>query len=870
MNPFPNYMEARRRVPVRAWFPVRAVSVAVFIGLCVALFVRPHGALFFFWNILVPLLPITFMVVPGLWRNICPLAAANQAPRLWGFTRGIKQPDFLRNRGYVIAIVLFAAIMSSRPVLFNENGAALSVLLLVLISAAFAMGAVFKGKSGWCSSICPLLPVQRLYGQTPFVVSPNGHCQPCVGCTKNCYDFNPGATYQADMHEPDPDWSAPRLFFAGAFPGLVYGFFSVPSASSIMATYGHIFLWGAVGAGLLYALKALLPLTNSQVAALGGATAINLYYWYRGTTIFHTYSDVFDAGLGWMRLVIRTSVPIITAWWLWRTLRAEQRYRQTAAASARPVKLSATRTAKLGEDAAGIEVVFQPGDRRVVAVEGATLLDVAESDEQPIESGCRMGMCGADPIAVLEGMANLSPVGDDEATTLRRLGLGPNARMACSARVHGAVCVSLAVEDMTKDTAAAAGPTPAHAADPAIRRVVVVGNGIAGVTAADFVRRHHPECEIAIVGQEPHPLYNRMGISRVVYGRTAMRGLFLLPDGWYDDNRIDCWLNTTASRLDLQAQTVELATGDVLPYDRLILATGSSAAVPPLNGFGGAGSFVLRQADDAIALRRFAQDRNARRAVVAGGGLLGLEAAHALHSLGLSVTVVEMAPRLLANQSDERGSELLADYLENLGIRVVAGTLIASIEGDPVTAVALADGRTLDADLLLVAAGISPNAQLARDAGLVVNRGVVVDDRMRTSAPNVYAAGDVAELDGRVWGLWPIAVNQAEVAARNALGADEAHVANVPFAVLKGVGIDLLSAGRVNADADAGDTEFIVDNGREHQYAKLVVSADGVVVGGLLLGRPADHPAVTEAVKNGQAADALLPRFAQEALATRR
>ena len=869
VNPFPNYTAIPRRVPVRAWFPVRAVSVAVFLGLCVALWVRPVGSLFFFWNILVPFLPITFLVVPGLWRNICPLAAANQAPRLWGFTRGLKQPAFLRNRGYVIAIVLFAAIMASRPVLFNENGAALSVLLLVMIASAFAMGAVFKGKSGWCSSICPLLPVQRLYGQTPFVVSPNGHCQPCVGCTKNCYDFNPGAAYQADMHEPDPDWSAPRLFFAGAFPGLVYGFFSVPGGSGTMHTYGHIFLWGAVGAGVLYALKALLPFTNSQVAALGGAAAINLYYWYRGTTIFHTYSDLFDAGLGWMRLVIRTSVPVITAWWLWRTFRVQQRYEETATASARPVRLTATRTAKLTEDAleGGMEVVFQPGDRRVVAVEGATLLEIAESDEQPVESGCRMGVCGADPIAVLEGMANLSPVGDDEASTLRRLGLGPNARMACSARVHGAVCVSLSKESM----AAGAGVSePAVAVDASIRRVVVLGNGIAGVTAADYVRRNHPDCEIDLVGKEPHPLYNRMGISRIVYGRSAMQGLFLLPEGWYEDNRVTCWLNTQASRLDTEAQVVELATGQSLPYDRLILAMGSSSFVPPIAGYGAVGSFVLREADDALSLRRFAQDAGARRAIVAGGGLLGLEAAHALHALGLSTTVVELAPRLLINQSDERASELLAEFLENLGIRVVTGTSIASVDGDPVKGVTLADGRSIECDLFLVAAGIKPNADLARDAGLAVGRGVVVDDRMRTSAPGVYAAGDVAEVDGRVWGLWPIAVNQAEVAALNALGADEAHVSNVPFAVLKGVGIDLLSAGRINADVEAGETEFVVDNGREHQYAKLVSSADGVLVGGLLLGRAADHPAVTEAVKGGLPAEPVLARFRQPALATKR
>lgn len=863
VKPFPNYTQLRRRIPVGAWHPVRIVSVLVFLGLCVALFVRPKGSLYFFWNIVVPFLPITFMVAPGLWRNVCPLAAANQAPRLFGFTRGLKQPAFLRNRGYVVAIALFAAIMASRKPLFNENGPALAILLLTIISTAFLMGAVFKGKSGWCSSICPLLPVQRLYGQTPFVAVPNSHCQPCVGCTKNCYDFNPGAAYQADMHEPDPDWSAPRLFFAGAFPGLVYGFFSVPSASSTIQTYGHIFLYGAVGAGVVYALKALLPLTNSQVAALGAVTAINFYYWYRGTTIFHTYSDVFEANLGWMRLVIRTSVPLISAWWLWRTLTAERRFKEQAAASARPVKLSATRVAKLHDaEADGPEVTFKDDDLAVVATPGSTLLEICEHHGKPVEAGCRLGMCGSDPVAVLEGLDNLSPIGDDEATTLRRLGLGAGARMACSARVvDGPVCVSLDLADLAATAGGAEEREPSLVVDPAIERVVVVGNGIAGVTAADFVRRNHPDCAIDLVGKEAHHLYNRMGISRLVYGRSAMQGLYLLPDKWYEDNRVTCWLNTQAHRIDAAAREVVLGTGETLPYDRLILATGSSSFVPPIAGYGIAGSFVLREADDAISIRRYAQSVDAKRAVVAGGGLLGLEAAHALHALGLHTTVVELAPRLLPNFTDERGSAVLTDYLSNLGIDIRTGTSIASVEGasveggERVQQVVLADGSVERCEVFLVAAGIKPNVDLARDAGLEVNRGVVVDDRMRTSDPSIYAAGDVAEIDGRVMGLWPIAVNQAEVAARNALGADDAHATVLPVALLKGVGIDLLSAGRIVAEE--GEDVVVIDHGLDFKYARII-SSGGRVVGGLLIGLLPHHEALITAVKTKGDAAVLL------------
>ena len=855
VNPFPNYMEMRRRVPVGAWRGLRLVSVALFLGLCVALFARPAGGLFFFWNVLVPLLPLTFLLAPGLWRNVCPLAAANQAPRVLGFTRGKPQPAFLRSRGYIVAIALFVLIVTARRPLLDENGAALAGLLLAAITAAFVTGSIWKGKSGWCSSICPLLPVQRLYGQTPLVTVPNSHCQPCVGCTKNCYDFNPGAAYQADMHEPDPDWSAPRRLFAGAFPGIIYGFFSLSPQADTVHTYSHILLWAAIGAGISFAADALLPLTQSQVAALGGAAAANLFYWYQAPKLADTWGEVLNTDLGWLSPVVRVAVPVITVTWLVRTFRAERRFEEHAAATAVPVRLSATRLDKLAHVADGApEVTFKPDDHRAIAIPGSSLLEVCERAERPIEAGCRMGMCGADPIAVLEGIDNLTPVGDDEAVTLRRLGLGEHVRLACSARISGPVCVSLAEADLRRRSESMPGAPPdapvAAPADPSVRRVVVLGNGIAGVTAADFVRRHHADCEIHVIGMEAHHLYNRMGISRLVYGRSAMQGLYLLPEQWYGENRITCWLNTRAKRIDRKGRRVLLATGEELPYDRLILAMGSSSFVPPISGYGRPGSFVLREADDAMAIRRYAQEHGSKCAVVGGGGLLGLEAAHALHKLGLATTVAERAPRLLPAFTDERASALLTEYLENLGIHILTARSITSIEGDDrVGSVVLSDEQVLPADLVLVAAGIAPNVELARDAGLEVNRGVIVDDRLCTSDPDIYGAGDVAELDGRVLGLWPIAVNQAEVAARNAVGADELRAHVLPVALLKGVGMDLLSVGRFAADEEAGEEAIILDQGSDQQYARLALSAEGRVVGGLLLNHGPHHGALIAAVK---------------------
>jgi NAD(P)H-nitrite reductase large subunit/ferredoxin len=472
---------------------------------------------------------------------------------------------------------------------------------------------------------------------------------------------------------------------------------------------------------------------------------------------------------------------------------------------------------------------------------------LAEREKQPIEAGCRMGVCGADPVAIMEGGGCLTQPDEDEQNTLRRLGFADNTRMACVARIQsGPVKVGLKPEPGTPRASAAT------AYDRSIVSVVVLGNGIAGVTAADFLRRGHPECEIHVVGAESHVHYNRMGISRLVYGRSAMQGLYLLPEQWYDDHQVVAWLNTRASRIDTAARRVSLATGDTLHYDRLILAMGASSARPLVDGFGRDGSFVMRAAADAMAIRAYAQEHGCRSAVVAGGGLLGLEGAHALHELGLDVTVLERGGRLMGKQIDERCSELLHGHLARIGMHVEYRAESQSLAGqDRVTGVTLKDGRTLGCDIFLAAVGNRPNADLARDAGIAVNRGVIVNDRMEASVPHVYAAGDVAEHDGMLLGLWPIAAKQGEVAAVNALGGQQMSLtAEVPATILKGVGIDLFSIGQFAAGE--GDTAIVAEERDPYDpsYRKLVISG-GRAVGATVVGNdPEVVAAATAAVKN--------------------
>jgi NAD(P)H-nitrite reductase large subunit len=327
-----------------------------------------------------------------------------------------------------------------------------------------------------------------------------------------------------------------------------------------------------------------------------------------------------------------------------------------------------------------------------------------------------------------------------------------------------------------------------------------------------------------------------------------MQGLYLLPEQWYDEHGVTAWLNTMATGIHLRSHLVRLGTGDTLPYDRLILTMGASAAVPDIEGLDRPGSFALREAGDAMRIRAYTQQHRARRAVVAGGGLLGLEAAYCLHQLGLSVTVLERGSRLLSRQIDPRCSELVADHFARAGITVARKAETARVLGSPeVSGVELKDGTALPCEVFLVATGITPNVALARDAGVPVGKGVLVDDRMQTRVPGVFAAGDVAEHAEKVLGLWPVATEQAEAAAVNALGGNQIVPTGTPDTILKGVDLELFSTGPV--EPEPGDEVAVTDRPAAPSYRRLVVSR-GRAVGATVLGHhPADLAAAQKAVR---------------------
>jgi nitrite reductase (NADH) large subunit len=306
------------------------------------------------------------------------------------------------------------------------------------------------------------------------------------------------------------------------------------------------------------------------------------------------------------------------------------------------------------------------------------------------------------------------------------------------------------------------------------------------------------------------------------------------PDEWYQKRGIKVKLNQTVTSISPESHYLVLRDASKVPYDCLVLATGATNIIPPFTGSNIEGVHTLRTLSDALILRQKA--RTARHSVMLGGGLLGLDLAVALHTNGTQVTVVEMMPRLLPRQLDEQGAGILARLISARGIQVITNDSCASVGGNGrVESVTLKSGRVIPADLVAVSAGISPNIALAQAAGLVCGRGIVVDEHLHSSAEDIFAIGDVAEFNKRVWGIIPAALAQAKVAAA-AICRDNSLIYQdiVPSTTLKVSGIDLTSVGEVNPQVD-GFTEVRQQDDAAGTYKKLVIR-DGAVVGAILLG----------------------------------
>jgi nitrite reductase (NADH) large subunit len=369
-------------------------------------------------------------------------------------------------------------------------------------------------------------------------------------------------------------------------------------------------------------------------------------------------------------------------------------------------------------------------------------------------------------------------------------------------------------------------------------KLVVIGNGMAPGRMLEHLFETVPDAyETVIFNAEPRVNYDRIMLSPVLSGEKTFEQIVIHGDGWYIKNGITLYKGHKVVAIDRAAKTVTSEHGETVSYDRLVIATGSVPFVVPVPGNDLPGVITYRDLDDVNAMLLAAQSRE--QAVVIGGGLLGLEAAAGLSARGMDVTVLHLMPTLMERQLDTAAGYLLQRAIEDRGIKVVTGADTKAILGDTrVTGVELADGTVIAATLVVMAAGIRPNATLAKQAGLEVNRGIVVDAGMRTSDRNILALGECAEVDGQVYGLVAPLYEMARVAAAQ-LSGDEtaAFVHSDTPTKLKVTGVDLFSLGDF---ADGEDREEIVLRDACAGVYKRLILKDDRIIGTVLFGDTAD------------------------------
>jgi nitrite reductase (NADH) large subunit len=377
--------------------------------------------------------------------------------------------------------------------------------------------------------------------------------------------------------------------------------------------------------------------------------------------------------------------------------------------------------------------------------------------------------------------------------------------------------------------------------------LVIVGNGMAAARLVDeLAKTSLGRYAVAVIGDEPRLAYNRVLLSSVLAGETGSHEIELRPADWWRHRGVTVRYGYRVTEIDTGRRELKIEGEESMEYSKLVLATGSTPLRLNVPGADLAGVHTFRDTRDVDLLLTLAAAK--KRVVVVGGGLLGLEAAYGLAKAGAPVTLLHLMDRLMERQLDGPAADLLKTLVERKGIRILLNASTKCIHGDGhVEAVELADGSRIEADAVIFAAGIRPNVALAKDAGIAVNRGIVVNDVMQTASPDIFALGECAEHRGTCYGLVEPAYEQARVLARHLAGRPAAYQGSVVSTNLKVSGVSVFSAG--DFMGGEGSESLVLSDRRRGTYKKLVI-ADGRLTGAVLIGDTVDALWYLELIRN--------------------
>ncbi len=369
----------------------------------------------------------------------------------------------------------------------------------------------------------------------------------------------------------------------------------------------------------------------------------------------------------------------------------------------------------------------------------------------------------------------------------------------------------------------------------------IVGNSAAGIGAVEGIRSVDRKGSITVVSDEPYRTYSRPLISYYLGGKVQPRNMYYRSKGFYKKNYVNTLLGRRVQKVKRTKKELELSSGDKIIYKKLLLATGGVPFVPPIKDLGGPGVFTFTTWDDAKKLASEATDN--KKVVVIGGGLIGLKAVEGLVEIGCDVTVVELADRVLSTILDKQGSDIFTRHLKDLGVNVYTADTVVDIirhDGKGITGVRLKSGRRISCEIVVVAIGVKPNVELAVDAKLSVDRGIIVDRYMKTSASGIYAAGDVVETYDvlaevkRPQPIWPNACNQGKIAGQNMAGGKREYDGSFGMNSLEICGLPAITVGLF--DVSNKKYQIKMDKDKEKKIYKKLVILDDRIIGAIFIG----------------------------------
>lgn len=372
---------------------------------------------------------------------------------------------------------------------------------------------------------------------------------------------------------------------------------------------------------------------------------------------------------------------------------------------------------------------------------------------------------------------------------------------------------------------------------------VIIGNCIAAVGAVEGIRRHDPQTPITVISKEPYPAYGRPLIANYLKGKMTEEELALRSPDFYERNLVHLILGRPATRIHTGDHCVEVEGGDIIPFHQLLIATGGIPILPPISGLEGPDVYTFVTLDDAKRLREVASQLG--HVVVIGGGLIGLKAAESLHDLGIRVTIVELADRILSMAFDPITARIITKRLQEIGIQIVTSSAAQEIfrhRDQAISGVRLNDGTILPCGAVVVAIGVAPQKELVQGTEIQARRGILVNELMETNVQGIFAAGDVAEskdwyfAEWRVVPIWPNAYRQGMVAGRNMTGQRISFSGSIPMNSIAFYGIPTISVGVTNPPEEREYEVLVSLNEEGRTYRKLIIK-DGILVGTVLVGR---------------------------------